>query len=67
MNIDKAIEILTDLAHPTGFTLSADLRDAVTLGIESLKQLVEVRRTHRWYFSDLLPGETDDNTNQANH
>lgn len=60
MNIDKTIEILTDLSHPAEFTLSPDIKDAVELGIEALKARKRDRELGYVDLKDLLPGETQD-------
>lgn len=59
MNIPKANEILTDLSHPTEFTVSPDIRDALKLGIEALKQLQSCRLCCKFALEGLLPGETE--------
>ncbi len=60
MTITKALEILADLAHPSGFTLSADLADAVELGIEALKRVLSERTAGDFSNRSELPGETED-------
>lgn len=60
MKPDKAIEILSDLTHPSGFAISPDIKAAVMLGIEALKALDDCRKGDCTYHEELLPGETTD-------
>jgi hypothetical protein len=60
MKPKKAIEILNDLLGEGPQFPPDDRRDAVKLGIESLKQLLENRRDFPETAWLLLPGETED-------
>ena len=60
MNIDKAIEILSDEAYKGSVTFNLDRKDAVKLGIEALKREENYRMAHPDVAPYLLPGETED-------
>jgi len=60
MKLEKAIEILTILEKTLAPTMAADGTDAIKLGVEALKTVLEMRH---YPFPDgiiKLPGETKD-------
>jgi hypothetical protein len=59
MKPEKAIEILNDLLGEGPQFPPDDRRDAVKLGIEAMKQLLENRRDFPETAWLLLPGETE--------
>ncbi len=58
MNLDKALEILTDLRGRGPQFPPDDRRDAVKLGIEALKRVRDMRISPCTTADELLPGET---------
>lgn len=60
MNLDKAIEILSDSANRGITTFNEDYKDAQKLGIEALKRLQAYRRHEIGSGGRRLPGETED-------
>lgn len=60
MTLDKAIEILTISLNFTGKDLNPNLKTAMELGIEALKQVKWLHESQVLYENDLLPGETKD-------
>ena len=60
MKLDKAIEILADLQHPSGFTVSPDIKDAIGIGIEAIKAIMTGREDFYEAGGHQLPGETED-------
>ena len=58
MNIDEAIELLSEwLKHPPGVVFSSEI-PAVQLGIEALKRLQVIRGYPHNQWKQLVPGET---------
>lgn len=60
MKIEKAIEILTSYITAEEAVETAELEDAVKLGIEGLKRLSQYRGWQPPSDIQLLPGETKD-------
>lgn len=60
MNIEKAIESLSNSANRGVTTFNDDFRDAERLGIEALKRERERRELDIDTRFGLLPGETKD-------
>jgi len=58
MNIQKAIEILTDCTQGALLGISEDTKDALQLGIEAMKRLRVIRGYPHNQWKQLLPGET---------
>lgn len=60
MNLAKAIEILDlNVSYP-GAKIPPDVKDALQLGIEALKEIEEARLMSNKLPHTLLPGETKD-------
>ena len=60
MKIDKAIEILSDLANRGVATFNQDFKDATKLGIEALKEVREARLMDCRLGHTILRGETEE-------
>ena len=60
MTIDKAIEILTIFTFASNHTSRNDVNDALSLGIEALKQVKESRFDPSTWEPRTLPDETKD-------
>lgn len=60
MNIDEAIEILSELPDNLNNVLDYDQQNALKLGIEALKAISDIRRYHYLYTAIALPGETEE-------
>jgi len=60
MRLEKAIEILTLLAKKWKADYDDDDLQAVSLGIEALKRLQELRKYANHNPKWLLPGETEE-------
>jgi len=60
MKLEKAIEILENLARETGAFIKGDEIDAMKLGTEALKAWKEHRGTGSLMDPLLLPGETEE-------
>lgn len=58
MKLDKAIEILEDIALEGNIHIEPDDVDAIKLGIEALKYVIFEQDTGRLDPAYLLPGET---------
>ena len=58
MNIDKAIEILTDIVTYVEHGDPPEEHDAITLGIEALKRVKAIRDKKFPVMGEELPGET---------
>lgn len=59
MNIEKAIEILSDSANRGVTTFNQDFQDAQRLGIEALKAIQKTRTNEHYIPVTPLPGETE--------
>ena len=58
MTIDDAIKILTNLNQQEEIVGWLDIKPAVQIGIEALKQIKGIRDRYGWSVSQPLPGET---------
>ncbi|GAI68385.1 unnamed protein product [marine sediment metagenome] len=65
MNIPKAIRTLTKWNEEGFVATSDDLLNAENLGIEALKRIEYCRSGHFNEIFKLLPGETEDNSEEA--
>lgn len=60
LNIDKAIEILTEFNVTWSQASHKEKRLAILLGIEALKLIAKMRAEGCTFFTTLLPSETKD-------
>lgn len=60
MTIAEAIEIINQWLPVNRWPPNPNLKTAMELGIEALKRIGVGRRTGRFSWEDLLPGETED-------
>lgn len=60
MNINKAIELLSESANMGTTTFDQDFKDAELLGIEALKAIRDFRKDWSGNRFDLLKGENRD-------
>lgn len=58
MNLNKAIELLSDSAYGGITTFNQDYKDAQRLGIEAMKRIQHQRTLSTASFLPLLKGET---------
>jgi formylmethanofuran dehydrogenase subunit B len=59
MTLEQAIEILQNHKQMIIVAFNHDLNNAVQLGIEAIKRLIEYRQWHRSTSDGPLPGETE--------
>lgn len=59
MNIEKAIEILSDSIADNTLLITLENDQAVKLGIEALKEVDALRKVLKGLGNSLLPGETE--------
>ena len=59
MKIDEAIKILSTYMKGSDEAEPVKFDDAILLGIEALKRIVEAREQHLRLGVHLLPGETE--------
>ena len=58
MNLEKAVELLGDMVTFRYSARQTDDGDAIKLGIQALRRLMEHRKYHRDVTARPLPGET---------
>uniref|UniRef100_A0A6M3M2D8 Uncharacterized protein n=1 Tax=viral metagenome TaxID=1070528 RepID=A0A6M3M2D8_9ZZZZ len=58
MKLSKVIEILNDNFQPPTRLPSSDLRDAIQVSIEAVKEVIKARYGDPALDGELLPGET---------
>ena len=59
MEIEKAIELLSDMSEGKDYAHPLDQREAIMLGIEALKRVKNNRVAPEVYQRGALPGETE--------
>lgn len=64
MKLDKAIELNTELLQEGKLDYLPDHRDAIQLGAEALKAVIDARANSYWTPIPPLPGETPEDNPQ---
>ena len=65
ITIKKAISVLPDILDYVRHGESPEEHHAIKLGIEALKHIDELRKGFFGHVCPLLPGETEDNSEEA--